>query len=327
MRVLVTGGAGYIGSVTSELLVSDGHSVVVLDNLKQGFRAAVAPGAVLIEGSVGDRALVRRVFEEREIQAVIHLAGESIVGESMAEPRVHFHANLVMPLNLLDAMVDAGVRDMIFSSSAAVYGPQEVAALEEEHPPRPISPYGESKWMFEKLLHWYRRAYGLNYVVLRYFNAAGASSRYGEAHEPETHLVPVVLEVARGEREKVEIYGSDFQTPDGTCIRDYIHVVDIARAHVMSLMRVAEFGERVFNLGTGRGFSVREILESARAVTGREIEWIPAPRRRGDVPVLVAKVERAWSELGWKAERSDLVEILESAWRWKRDHPKGYGPR
>lgn len=324
MRVLVTGGAGYIGSVTVELLVAAGHSVVVLDSLAQGYRDAVSPDAVLVEGSIADGNLVRHVLNDRGIDAVIHLAGESNVRESVSDPRLHFQANIGAGLDLFDAVVDAGVRPIVFSSSAAVYGVNGPAGIREEDPVEAISPYGESKRMMERVLSWYRRAYGMRYLALRYFNAAGASRRYGEAHRPETHLIPILLDQAWAGTGRVRIFGTDFDTPDGTCIRDYVHVEDIGQGHVRALERVLDLGEGVLNLGTGLGYSVRQILHAAEQVTNRRIPCEEAGRRPGDLPVLVANADRARDVLGWKPERSSLQEMIESAWCWKREHPAGY---
>ena len=322
--VLVTGGAGYIGSVIVERLLGEGARVVVLDNFAQGHRDAVLPGATLIEGNLGDRPLVETVLREHAISAVIHMAAEALVSKSMADPGLFFRQNIAHGIVLLDAMVATGVRRLVFSSTAAVYGAAGSRPLVEDDPKAPINPYGESKLAFERLLPWYHAAHGLNAVSLRYFNAAGASERLGEDHRPETHLIPLTLQVALGHRPEIAIFGDDYPTPDGTCIRDYVHVVDMARAHIEALRQADERAGRAYNLGIGRGFSVREIIEAARQVTGHPIPATVQPRRPGDPPVLVADASRANAELGWKPAWTDPVEIVRSAWQWHRAHPNGY---
>jgi UDP-glucose 4-epimerase len=322
--VLVTGGAGYIGSVIVEGLLGAGARVVVVDNLIQGHRDAVLPGATLIEGDIGDRRLIEAALREHRIDAVIHMAAETIVSKSMGDPGLFFRQNLASGIALLDAMAAAGVRRLVFSSTAAVYGAAGSAAIVEDEPKAPINPYGESKLAFERLLPWYRGAHGLNAVCLRYFNAAGASAKLGEDHDPETHLIPLVLQVALGQRPEIAIFGDDYPTPDGTCVRDYVHVVDMARAHIEALRRADERPGRAYNLGIGRGFSVKEIVEAARRVTGHPIPATVRPRRPGDPPVLLADASRARSELGWEPRWTDPVEIVRSAWQWHRAHPEGY---
>jgi UDP-glucose 4-epimerase len=322
--VLVTGGAGYIGSVIVERLLGEGAKVVVLDDLRKGHREAVLPGAVFIEGNLGDRALLDDVLARHRVGAVIHMAAESIVPISMTDPGLFFRENLANGIALLDAMAARGVRRLVFSSTAAVYGnPQRVPILEDD-PKAPINAYGESKLGFERALPWYGQAHGIQAISLRYFNAAGASRALGEDHRPETHLIPLVLQVPLGQRAGVAIFGDDYATPDGTCIRDYVHVVDMADAHIAALHEVEQHGGRAYNLGIGRGFSVKEIIEAARLVTGHPIPARVEPRRPGDPAVLLADASRARSELGWTPAWTDPVEIVRSAWEWHRAHPEGY---
>jgi UDP-glucose 4-epimerase len=321
MRVLVTGGAGYIGSVTVAELLARGHDVTVYDNLEKGHRNAVPPGARLIADDLARRERVEKALAKFKIEAVIHFAGYSLVGESVEQPAKYFINNICNGLNLLEAMRTAGTGRIVFSSSAAVYGTPERVPIGEDEPARPINPYGESKLYFEKMLHRYHCAYGMDCVSLRYFNAAGASEAHGEDHEPETHLIPAVLKVALGQAERVKVFGSDYATGDGTCVRDYIHVSDLADAHVIAL---GCRGERVYNLGDGNGYSVREVIETARRVTGKAIREDMAPRRPGDPAVLIASPEKIRRELGWAPRRVRLEEIIESAWRWMMKHPEGY---
>jgi UDP-glucose 4-epimerase len=326
MRVLVTGGAGYIGSIVSEVLVQDGHEVVVYDNLSKGHRAAVAEGAVFVEGDLLDTPAIRQAFEQHAVEAVIHMAASSLVGVSMLNPAAYYRNNVAAGLSLLDAMRHCEVKRLVFSSTAAVYGEPAKQPIEESDPTHPTNPYGETKLAFERALHWYETAYDMRYVSLRYFNAAGASERFGEDHDPETHLIPIVLDVAAGGREDVTIFGDDYPTQDGTCVRDYIHVVDLARAHVLALGYM-DGRSSIFNLGCGGGVSVREVTEVAREVTGHPIPVRVGARRTGDPATLVASSERAMRELGWKPERQDLRQIVGSAWAWIKAHPKGYGDR
>jgi UDP-glucose 4-epimerase len=316
MKILVTGGAGYIGSVVVEECLRDGHEVVVLDNLVKGHRESVPPEAAFVEGDLIDGEILRRVFREHKTEAVIHMAAYSLVGESVGDPAKYYANNVTAGLSLLDAMRDSGVKKIVFSSTAAVYGEPEKQPIEEADKTAPTNPYGETKLAFEHALRWYENAYDLRYASLRYFNAAGASERCGELHDPETHLIPIVLEAARGERERVEIYGDDYPTRDGTCVRDYIHVIDLARAHVLAL-GILDRRSAIYNLGCGGdGYTVREVIDVAREVTGREIPVRTAPRRAGDPAVLVASSEKIKSELGWQPEFQDLRLIVESAWRW-----------
>ena len=324
MRVLVTGGAGYIGSVVAEELIKDGHKTVVYDSLYKGHRAAVHPAATFIEADLTDGDALSRALGEHKIDAVIHMAADSQVGESVLNPAKYYRNNVVAGLTLLDAMRNENVRRIVFSSTAATYGEPAKQPIEETDPTVPTNPYGESKLAFEHALRWYDQAYGLRYASLRYFNAAGATLRCGESHDPETHIIPIVLQVAVGQRERVEIYGDDYPTRDGTCVRDYIHVVDLARAHILALT-VLDDGSRIYNLGCGGdGYTVREVIETAREVTGREIPVKVGARRPGDPAVLVASSERIRRELSWQPQMQDLRVIIESAWKWMQEHPRGY---
>ncbi|HEX8492843.1 MAG TPA: UDP-glucose 4-epimerase GalE [Pyrinomonadaceae bacterium] len=324
MRVMVTGGGGYIGSVVAEELVKDDHEVIVYDSLYKGHRAAIAPEAKFVEADLMDGERLRQTLEENRIEAVIHMAADSLVGESVGNPAKYYRNNMLAGLALLDAMREAEVRRIVFSSTAAVYGEPEKQPVEETDPTVPTNPYGETKLAFEHALRWYDEAYNLRYASLRYFNAAGATERCGESHDPETHLIPIILQVAAGKRAAVEIYGDDYPTRDGTCVRDYIHVVDLARAHIAAL-DVLNDGSRIYNLGCGgEGYTVREVIETARAVTGRDINVRTGARRPGDPALLVASSDRIRRELGWKPTMQDLRSIIESAWNWMQAHPNGY---
>jgi UDP-glucose 4-epimerase len=317
MRVVVTGGAGYIGSVVSEQLVSDGHEVVVYDNLSKGHRDAVVSGARFVEGDLHDAEKLRETLNG--INAVIHMAAFSLVGESIEAPSKYYDNNVVAGLVLLDAMRDCGVKRIVFSSTAATYGEPEAQPILESAPTSPTNPYGESKLAYERAMHWYERAYGLRYASLRYFNAAGASEQCGEDHDPETHIIPITLQVAAGKRSHVEIYGDDYPTEDGTCVRDYIHVIDLARAHILALDVLNE-RSAIYNLGCGGdGYSVREVIDTARRVTGKDIPVRMGPRRPGDPAVLIASSDKIKSELGWQPQFQDLGVIIESAWRWMKN--------
>src|SRR5687767_9044345 len=316
MKVLVTGGAGYIGSVVVEETLRAGHETIVYDNIVKGHREMVAPDAVFVKGDLLDRTLIEETLRTYRVDAVIHMAAYSLVGESVVEPAKYYHNNVVASLTLLDAMIACGVSRMVFSSTAAVYGEPEKQPIEETDRTEPTNPYGDTKLAFEHALKAYERAHGIRYASLRYFNAAGASERCGEIHDPETHLIPIVLQAAAGEREDVEIFGDDYPTSDGTCVRDYIHVIDLARAHVDAL-RILDERSAVFNLGCGGdGYSVREVIDVAREVTGRDIPVRVGARRPGDPAVLVASSERIRSELGWTPEFQDLKLIVGSAWKW-----------
>ena len=322
MRILVTGGAGYIGSVTVELLLDEGHEVIVFDNLERGHRAAIDARARLVRGDLRDRLSIADAMRSVEPEAVVHFAAFAYVGESSEQPDVYWRNNVGGGINLAEAMMRTGVKKIVFSSSCSVYGETKREFLGEDTPVRPESPYAESKLMFENILRWYEKLKGFKPVMLRYFNAAGATKRCGEDHEPETHLVPLVLRVAQGRRENLTIFGDDYPTPDGTCIRDYIHILDLARAHVLALS--GDIGG-VFNLGNGEGFSVKEVVAAAEAATGRRIPVKIGPRRPGDAPRLVACADKARKELGWNTVMRGLPAIIESAWQWQEAHPDGYG--
>ena len=313
MKIFVTGGAGYIGSVVVERLLERGHEVVVYDNLTKGHRESVGAPAILIEGDLADRPKLVASLTEYQSEAVIHLAASSLVGESISSPHLYFQNNIVNGLNLLEAMRECGLRRLVFSSTAAVYGTPATVPITEDAPLAPTNPYGESKLAFERMLRWYDEAYAMRYVSLRYFNAAGTTAINGEAHDPETHLIPNILKVARGESSHVQIFGEDYDTPDGTCIRDYIHVSDLADAHLLALGAM-EKSSQTYNLGYGSGYSVAEVVEMARQVTGRWISTESSPRRPGDPPVLIASSDKIRRDLGWQPRLSELDQILESAW-------------
>lgn len=326
MRLLVTGGAGYIGSVIVGQLADAGHDVVVLDRLSQGHPAAVDRRAELIAADLADRDLLDVVMERHRPEGIFHFASQTLVGESMERPFLHLGENVRNGLNLLESAVEHGVKRFILSSTANLFGLPDRVPIDEDAEIRPGSPYGESKRILERMLYWMDDRFGLRYASLRYFNAAGAASPdRGEYHQPETHLIPVVLQVALGQREKVMIYGDDYDTPDGTCVRDYVHVSDLADAHVRAL-HALDGGSRTYNLGNGRGYSVREVIETCRAVTGHPIPAQVGPRRPGDPAVLVAASDRIRRELGWEPKH-DLRAIVESAWAWHQRHPHGYGDR
>src|SRR5256884_1976788 len=288
MKILVVGGAGYIGSVCAELLLEQGHGVTIFDNLSEGHRRALDPRAEFVEGDLVDRQLIEKILAKQQPDAVMHFAANALVGESMQNPSKYFRNNIANGLNLLDAMISAGVEKIIFSSTCAIFGPPERVPIDETMTPRPINPYGESKLAFEKILRWYGEIHGFRFVSLRYFNAAGASEKFGEDHRCETHLIPNVLKVALGEKKHVEIFGTDYETPDGTCIRDYIHIIDLAHAHILALDAPTS---AFYNLGTGGGSSVREVIESCRKITGQPIPVLEKPRRLGDPPRLIASSE------------------------------------
>jgi UDP-glucose 4-epimerase len=314
MKILVTGGAGYIGSVVVEELLRDGHEVTVYDNLSKGHRSSVPLEADFVHADLVDSEALMQTFLRRGIEAVLHMAADSLVGESVEQPGKYYQNNVVAGLAMLEVMRKTGVKRLVFSSTAAVYGGPAKQPIEESDPTGPTNPYGETKLAFERALHWYSRAYDFKYVALRYFNAAGATSRCGESHDPETHLIPIVLQVAAGQRSHVEIYGDDYPTPDGTCVRDYIHVVDLARAHILAL-GILDERCATYNLGCGgKGYSVKEVIDVARAVTGAVIPTNFGPRRAGDPAILVASSARIKKELGWSPKLQDLRLIIESAW-------------
>ena len=327
MSVVVLGGAGYIGSHTVRALCESGYDVAVVDNLSTGHREAVHPKAKFYEGDIGDISFMRSVFAKEQCRAVIHFAAFSQVGESVVKPLKYYENNLGKTRNLLEAMVAEGVDKVVFSSSAAVYGePKQVPILEGD-PTEPTNPYGETKLAMEKMFRWVGNAHGIRFVSLRYFNACGAdpSAEIGEDHDPETHLIPLILQTANGKREKISIFGTDYPTKDGTCIRDYIHVCDLAQAHILALEYLCRGGESdIFNLGNGVGFSVREVIETVREVTGHPIPAQESGRRAGDPAQLIASSQKAMDVLGWKPQLASLQEIVSTAWQWHRTHPAGY---
>jgi UDP-glucose 4-epimerase len=326
MRILVTGGAGYIGSQTVELLLSRGHEVQVYDNLSTGHRRAV-PRDRLVEGDLGDISRLDHLFVENRIEAVLHFAAFTSVGESVRHPGKYYQNNLTHTLGLMELMRRHQVWRFVFSSTCATYGLPERVPITEDQPQRPINPYGNAKLAVERALADYATAYRWGYAALRYFNAAGASTHadIGEDHDPETHLIPIVLQTALGQRSHVEVFGTDYDTPDGTCIRDYIHVEDLAEAHLLALEHLEPGKELHYNLGMARGYSVREVIRTAEEVTGKPVSVKEGPRRAGDPPVLVAAAEKIQRELGWRPRYTDLRPIIETAWRWHCKHPKGYG--
>jgi UDP-glucose 4-epimerase len=321
MKILVVGGAGYIGSVCSELLLDEGHEVSIFDNLTEGHRRAVDARAKFVEGELADRAQIQAALSNDHPDAVMHFAANALVGESMGNPSKYFRNNICSGLNLLDAMIATDVRRIVFSSTCAIFGLPDRLPIEETTPACPINPYGESKLAFEKILQWYDRIHGIKFVSLRYFNAAGATKNFGEDHRQETHLIPNVLKVALGQKAGVEIYGTDYETSDGTCIRDYIHIVDLAQAHILAL---GAANSAFYNLGTGGGSSVREVIAACAKVAGRKIATVEKPRRPGDPPRLVASSETIKRELGWRPQFESLQAIIESAWKWHEKFPYGY---
>jgi len=325
MATLVTGAAGYIGSVTVESLRSEGNAVAALDDLSQGHRLALDPSIPFYQGDIGDEGLLATIIEKHSIDSCIHFAAFASVEESVKDPMAYFDNNVAKGMSLLRSLLKANVRQLIFSSSCAVYGDQQEVPIQEEAKKWPKNPYGWTKLFFEQMLDSYSRAYGLKFVALRYFNVAGASDRHGECHNPETHLIANVLQAAAGKRRDIAVYGTDYATPDGTAIRDYIHVCDLADGHILALEYLRNGGECEFlNLGTGIGHSVTEVIECARQVTGRKIATTMEGRRAGDPPELVAEPSRAKTILGWTPKRSDLQTILRTAWKWQLDHPHGY---
>ncbi len=322
MKILVTGGAGYIGSICVEQLLDAGHAVAVFDNLTEGHRLAVDPRAELIVGDLAHRDEIAEAVRSVRPEAVMHFAANALVGESMQNPSKYFRNNVSAGINLLDAMVDAGVLQFVFSSTCATFGVPERVPIDESLPQAPINPYGESKLIFEKVLRWYGEIHRLRYVALRYFNAAGATERYGEDHRTETHLIPNILKVALGQRPHVEIFGTDYETPDGTCIRDYIHIVDLAQAHMLALKAEKS---ALYNLGTGGGASVREVIASCERISGKPIPVIEKPRRPGDPARLIAASQSIQRELGWQPRFQSIDRIIESAWKWHQRNPLGYG--
>jgi UDP-glucose 4-epimerase len=322
LNILVTGGAGYIGGTAALRLVSAGHKALIYDNFCHSRRDLVPAGTRLIEGDIADRGRLERIFHEEKIDGVMHFAALIEAGESMKHPEIYFRNNTASTLSLLEAMLAAGVNRLVFSSTAAVYGEPERTPIEETAPLAPTNAYGESKLLVEQMLIWINRIHGLRYASLRYFNVAGAVEGRGEAHEPESHLIPLILDVALGRRQSIKIFGQDYPTPDGTCIRDYVHVGDLADAHLLALEALATRPRLIYNLGNGKGFSVREVIESARRVTGHAIPVVEEPRRPGDPAVLVASSKKIIDELDWKPQYSALDDIVRSAWVW---HQQRYG--
>lgn len=328
MNILVTGAAGYIGSIITEKLIQEGSPVIALDNLTQGHREAVVPEATFIQAELADSEKLEQVFRRYQISSVTHLAAGTVVEDSMTDPKRYFENNVICSINLVNTMLKYSVHKLVFSSSAAVYGKPKKVPIEESDPTIPVNAYGESKLMFERILHWYGRAYKLKFIALRYFNAAGASERFGGDHNPETHLIPNALKVALGQSDYVPVLGTDYPTKDGSCVRDYIHVLDIAKAHLLALKQL-ERGEsnKAYNLGNSEGYSVLEVISTVRKVTGANIPTVVQPRRLGDPPVLVASSKLAKSELGWRPEYPALESIVESAWQWQKEHPHGYSSK
>ncbi|MCM3701527.1 UDP-glucose 4-epimerase GalE [Paenibacillus macerans] len=326
MAILVTGGAGYIGSHTVAALLDQGKEVIVIDNLQTGHRGALL-GGKLYEGDLRDKELLKKLFSENSIEAVIHFAANSLVGESMKDPVKYFDNNVYGTLCLLDAMNQANVRKIVFSSTAATYGEPEKVPIEESDKTEPTNVYGETKLTMERMMAWFDQVLGIKYVSLRYFNAAGAheSGKIGEDHRPESHLIPLIIQAALGQRPSIQVFGDDYNSPDGTCVRDYIHVGDLADAHLRAVDHLLGGGEsEVFNLGNGQGFSVKEVIETVKSVTGRDFPVVVSPRRAGDPAVLIASSDKARSVLGWQPSRGKLEDIIESAWAWHSNHPDGY---
>lgn len=324
MKVLVTGAAGYIGSVVTESLCNRGFAVVSLDSLRNGHRQAIDGRARFLQLDLLDRSTLNECLSLEKPDAVVHLAAEALIDESIRNPALFYRENIVAGLNLLDAMVQADVKRLVFSSSAAVYGVPERIPIQEEDAGEPCNPYGETKWAFERALKWYREAYGIQSISLRYFSACGATLHHGEDHRPETHIVPLLFEVALGFREVFQLFGRDYPTQDGTCIRDYVHVLDIANAHLLALEKIDKVGLGVFNIGDGFGYSNSEVIEIVRCVTGHPIRVILAPCRPGDPPVLIADARLIMQSLGWKPSFPKLEEMISSAWEWRKSHPEGY---
>lgn len=323
MNLLVTGGAGYIGSATTAELLATGHTVTVLDNLSHGHRAAIPTGATFVHGDIGDRPALAALFASQKFDAVLHFAALIEAGESMKDPGAFFRNNVAYANNVIEAAVAAGCLQVVFSSTAAVFAGSD-QPLREDSPIAPANVYGETKLMIETILRWYAQTKNLRYAILRYFNAAGATPGRGEAHQPESHLIPRVLAIALGKVEAATIFGADYPTPDGTCIRDYIHIADLANAHVLAVQALDQKPVQIYNLGNGQGFSVKEVIEAARAVTGHPIPVIEQPRRPGDAARLVAASDKIRRELGWTPRYPDLKDIIGSAWEWHQSHPNGY---
>ncbi len=324
LRILVTGGAGFIGSVIAQSLVTQGHEIVVIDDLRYGHEAAVPSEAQFIQLDIVDRNSVLSVFEENQFEAVVHLAAEASVGESVIDPGRFYNVNLLGGINILEGMRKTSVQRIIFSSTAAIFGEPEQVPITEESAQKPVNPYGETKLAFEHALKWYRKTFGIRHVSFRYFNACGATDTRGEDRAKETHLIPLLLEVVQGRRSELTLFGTDYPTPDGTCVRDYVHVLDIAQAHLLGLAKIDDLNEAAFNLGSGTGNSNLEVIETTRKVTGHEIPIKKGLRRDGDPAVLVASSEKAKKILGWNPQYTNIHQMVESAWAWRDAHPKGY---
>jgi len=323
MNIFVTGGAGYIGSAAANALLNAGHSVTVYDSLVTGYRLAIPSGAKFIQADLSDADLLKKTLSAQKYDAVMHFAAFIEAGESMKNPGKFFKNNLANSLQLIDTAVHSGVNAFVLSSTAAIFASNE-EPLSEESPIKPVNVYGYSKLVIEESLEWYRKIHGLHYATLRYFNACGALPGHGEAHQPESHLIPLLLKVALDQSKSISLYGSDYPTPDGTCIRDYIHIADLISAHLLSMQALTDHDKLVYNLGNGNGYSNQEVVETARRVTGHPIPVIKSPRRPGDAPRLVASSEKIRHELGWTPQYTDLSEIIKSAWDWHRTHPQGY---
>lgn len=324
MNVLVTGGAGYIGSVVVQMLLQQKFSVVVVDSLIEGHRSAIPSDISFYKEDIGDREVIKKILIDNKIDAVIHMAGETLVSKSMTHPEDYFKVNVAKGIELLEAMREAGTKRIIFSSTAALFGNPEFTPITEEHPTNPINAYGRSKLMFEQMLEWYDRVHDFKYVCLRYFNAAGATVEHGEHHPVETHLIPIVLQTALGQRDHVDIYGTDYDTKDGTCVRDYIHVEDLANVHVEALRQMDDIGSQKLNLGNGEGYSVKEVIEAAREITGHPIPARETDRRPGDPGTLVATSKRTRTLIGVKFKYPDIKQIVQAAWNWHSRNPQGY---
>lgn len=326
-NILLVGGAGFVGSITCEELIKKKYNVIVLDNLYQGFIEAVHPKAIFIKGSIENEELLESIFKKYDIHAVMDFAGETLIEYSMTDPFRYFKANNIDGMKLLNAMVRNNVKKFIFSSTSAVYGEAQEIPMTEEHQKEPANSYGESKFIFERILRWYYNIHGLKSISFRYFNAAGASENYGEAHDPETHLIPLVLQVALGKREKIFVFGNDYPTKDGTCIRDYTHVIDLAQAHILGMEKIDELEFNAFNLGNGNGYTVNEVIQAARSVTNHPVPSEIIQRRAGDAAVMVASSSKAKSILGWKPKFPNIEQIVETAWKWHRKNPNGYSTK
>ncbi len=320
-NVLVTGGAGYVGSVCCAELLRKGHSVTVVDDLSTGYREAVPSGAAFFQMDIGNQSAMQSLVSHIRFDVVFHFAAKALIPESVSNPGMFFQHNVASGIVMLEVLRAAGIKNFVFSSSAAVYGTPERVPIDEDDPQHPVNSYGETKLMFERILDWYCRAYGWSATALRYFNASGATAELGERHDPETHIIPLLLQAAAGERKVFNIYGDEYDTPDGTCLRDYVHVLDIASAHICALQNLNRSGMRAYNIGLGKSYSVREVCHAAAEVTGRAIPLRVSARREGDPAVLCASPRRIMHDLGWNPEHSSLEEILESAWRWKRKQP------